>query len=328
VDAEVLVRALERGGIPVAHVLSPHRRELRRVLGVRRALVEAKASYITTIRGLLREQGEKLRSCDTEHFVAKFRAARLKQTAKSLVEPLVVVIETIESQLAKVEEDLGSLCRQEPVIARLATTPGVGAVVAAAFVSVVDDAGRFAHSHQVESYVGLVPCERTTGGKRRLGAISKKGNGYLRGLLVQGAWGGTSNQSKRPTPAVGRSDRETSRQAYCHRSHRTTVGWSALGTLARWHRLRPRVPSWARQPRSEARCAKRGTPSRDPGPRCKEGRLGTPAATQTNSAGGEQNRVILPYLPALQARRWSGQIGEGRARPERCHRTRVSGEPE
>jgi hypothetical protein len=80
------------------------------------------------------------------------------------------------------------LCAQEPVIAVLTTTPGVGTVVAACFMSVVDDAKRFQSAHQVESYVGLIPNEDTSGGKRRLGAISKKGNCYLRALLVQAAW--------------------------------------------------------------------------------------------------------------------------------------------
>jgi hypothetical protein len=71
---------------------------------------------------------------------------------------------------------------------QLTTTPGVGPIVAASFVSVVDDAYRFRRAHQVESYLGLVPSEDTTGGKRRLGAISKQGNSYLRALLVQAAW--------------------------------------------------------------------------------------------------------------------------------------------
>lgn len=52
----------------------------------------------------------------------------------------------------------------------------------------LDDAKRFHKAHQVESYVGLVPSESTTGGNRRIGSISKAGNGYLRSLLVQSAW--------------------------------------------------------------------------------------------------------------------------------------------
>jgi transposase len=73
-------------------------------------------------------------------------------------------------------------------VAQLTTVPGVGPIVAAQFVSVIDEARRFRNAHQVECYLGLVPSEDTTGGKRRLGAITKHGNSYLRALLVQAAW--------------------------------------------------------------------------------------------------------------------------------------------
>jgi hypothetical protein len=53
---------------------------------------------------------------------------------------------------------------------------------------VIDEANRFRNAHQVESYLGLVPSEDSTGGKRRLGSISKQGNSYLRAMLVQASW--------------------------------------------------------------------------------------------------------------------------------------------
>ena len=188
IDAETLARALEIGRIPAAHVLSPKRRELRRVLGVRRALVEARAQLVTTVRGLVREQGGKIPSCATENFVGKVRRQSLTPEVAQLIEPLVVLVQSIDTQLANTEEQLAALSAQEPIIATLTTTPGVGTVVAATFMSVIDEAKRFQSAHQVESYVGLVPSEDTSGGKRRLGAISKKGNSYLRTLLVQAAW--------------------------------------------------------------------------------------------------------------------------------------------
>jgi very-short-patch-repair endonuclease len=60
IDAEVLARALARGGVPLAHVLSPHRQELRRQLSVRRAPVETRTQYATTIRGIARPQSSPL----------------------------------------------------------------------------------------------------------------------------------------------------------------------------------------------------------------------------------------------------------------------------
>ena len=65
----------------------------------------------------------------------------------------------------------------------------MGIIVAATFVSVLDDAKRFRNAHAVASYLGLVPGEDTTGGgKRRLGGITKQGNTYARAMLVQAAW--------------------------------------------------------------------------------------------------------------------------------------------
>ena len=67
------------------------------------------------------------------------------------------------------------------------THPGVGPVIGMAFVLTLGDAARFASSKQVASYLGLVPLERSSGGRQRLGHITKQGSSLLRGLLVEGA---------------------------------------------------------------------------------------------------------------------------------------------
>jgi transposase len=118
------------------------------------------------------------------------RKARLSAgAALAVIEPLLKQLDAINPELLAVEARLAELCQTEPVVQLLMTAPGVGPTVAACFVSVVDDAKRFRSAHHVESYLGLVPSEDSSGGKRRLGAISKKGNPYLRSLLVEGAWG-------------------------------------------------------------------------------------------------------------------------------------------
>ena len=116
------------------------------------------------------------------------REQKLEPELSYLVEPLVTLLDGINDQLRESEERLAKLCHAEPVVALLTTAPGVGTVVSACFVSVVDEARRFTHAHQLESYLGLVPREATTGGKRRLGGITKQGNSYLRALLIQAAW--------------------------------------------------------------------------------------------------------------------------------------------
>ena len=93
-------------------------------------MVEARAQLVTTVRGLVREQGGKIPSCATENFVGKVRRQSLTPEVAQLIEPLVVLVQSIDTQLANTEEQLAVLCAQEPIIAALPTTPGVGTVVA------------------------------------------------------------------------------------------------------------------------------------------------------------------------------------------------------
>ena len=189
IDAEVLARAVEQGRIPLAHVLSPARRELRAHLSVRRTLVETRAQYVTTIRGLIRGQlgGQGVGTCQTEHFVAKLASATLDEGTRELVAPLVQALVVVDEQIRTTDRKLEALCAREPVVLLLATAPGVGRLVAAAFVSVIDEAKRFRRADQVGAYLGLAPSEDTTGGKRRIGSITKKGNAYMRALLIESA---------------------------------------------------------------------------------------------------------------------------------------------
>lgn len=186
-DAEALARALERGDIPVAHVLSPARRHLRDELCTRGAMVETRARYVTTLRGIARAHGVMLPSCSPEAFVKRVRGAGLPPELLRLIEPVLGVMEALQARLVEVESRLETLARSAPEVALLATVPGVGLIVAATFVAALDDAGRFRDAHAVEAYLGLVPCEDSSGGRRRLGAITKQGNPWARAALVQSA---------------------------------------------------------------------------------------------------------------------------------------------
>lgn len=189
IDAEALARAVESGRVPKAHLLSPPRRELRRLLGIRRNLVEARAQFVVTARGLAREQGVALPTGHTESFSLKVNASQsVPREVKELLQPLLISIQTLNEQIEKVESQLEALGKTEPTIQLLCTAPGVGPLVAAAFVSVVDDAKRFRNAHQLESYLGLVPSENSSGSQKRVGGITKKGNSYLRAVLMQSAW--------------------------------------------------------------------------------------------------------------------------------------------
>jgi transposase len=188
IDAEVLALAVERGNLPLAHVLSPPSQALRHQLSVRGALVESRVKLVNTARGIARAMATKLPRCETRGFAQKVRDCRLSDELMKMMEPLIATIDRLDEQLAGVELALEKMALGEQTIVRLATTPGISKVTAATYVSVIDDAGRFRNAHQVESYIGLVPGESSSGGKRRLGAITKHGNGHLRAALIEAAW--------------------------------------------------------------------------------------------------------------------------------------------
>jgi transposase len=189
-DAEKLAIALERNHAAFAHVLGDDARELRELQEMHRALVHARKRAITHVRGILQGRGVRLSSCAAEHFAQNVANADLPEPLKALVEPLLGPLQSIEPELAKVDLRIQQLCalQQDPVIERLASVPGVSLLVAAAFISAVDAPERFSKASQVSSYLGLCPREESTGGRHKLGSITKQGNAYARAMLVQAAW--------------------------------------------------------------------------------------------------------------------------------------------
>lgn len=189
-DAEKLAVALERGHVALAHVLSREAHELRELQEVHRALTETRSRLITNVRGLLRGRGVILPSCAPESFPKMLTELGLPEPLQVVVAPLKVMLEPLNKQISTVVLRIEELCTSRPdgEIERLASVPGVSVLVAAAFISVIDDARRFHRASEVVSYLGLCPSEHTTGGKQRLGAITKCGNSYARWMLVQSAW--------------------------------------------------------------------------------------------------------------------------------------------
>lgn len=158
---------------------------------MRRTLVQARTDFVITVRGMLRSWGVQAPSCDTENFVAMVdklvRAKRLSKDQRQQIQPLIRALRDIGPSIEQLDAKLDQIMNDLDIGKVLMTCPGVGTIVAASFVSVIDDARRFQNAHQVEAYLGLVPSENTSG-KRKLGSITKAGNSYLRGLLVQASW--------------------------------------------------------------------------------------------------------------------------------------------
>lgn len=93
----------------------------------------------------------------------------------------------LEERIAACDREIKAHARQSEDAQRISVITGIGPLTSSALVATVCNAGDFRNGRQLAAWTGLVPKQNTSGGKKRLGAISKRGDSYLRGLLVQGA---------------------------------------------------------------------------------------------------------------------------------------------
>jgi transposase len=111
----------------------------------------------------------------------------VKSTEQQALEALLTEIATLETLAAARRDDLARLGKLMPAVAWLQTVPGVGVLTATALVAFVGDVRRFRSGRDFAAYLGLTPREYSSGAVRRLGRITKRGNSYLRMLLIHGA---------------------------------------------------------------------------------------------------------------------------------------------
>ena len=111
----------------------------------------------------------------------------LPATLRDVLHEMCTEIRDLEARIQSIEQRLESLAQQTPAVARLRSIPGVGLLTATAMVGFVGEVTRFRSSRHFASYLGLTPREYSSGSTRRLGRISKRGDVYLRTLLIHGA---------------------------------------------------------------------------------------------------------------------------------------------
>jgi transposase len=113
--------------------------------------------------------------------------ARLPGLARQVLHVLAAQIEQIHASVIELEKRLMAWHNGNPVSRRLATIPGIGPIIATAIAATVAEPSGFRSGREFAAWLGLVPRQNSTGGKTRLGGISKRGNQYLRRLLINGA---------------------------------------------------------------------------------------------------------------------------------------------
>lgn len=191
-DAKALLEAYRNEEIRPVPVKTPAQQALAALHRLRSAWLGTRTARLNTIRGLLREQGLPI-PVGARNVVPQ-TLAWAEDAESSLPAALRFVlfegcyeVRDLEERIRKVEVQLEALAKDTPLAVRLRSVPGIGLLTATALAGFVGDLARFPTGRHFASYLGLTPREHSSDSVRRLGAISKRGDIYLRMLLTHGA---------------------------------------------------------------------------------------------------------------------------------------------
>jgi transposase len=129
--------------------------------------------------------------------------ARLSGLAGHVLQVLAIQTEQLEASIASLEKQLIGWHKSNPVSQRLATIPGIGPIIATAIAAMVAEPSGFRSGREFAAWLGLVPRQNQPEGKNRLGGIAKRGNQFLRRLLINGASANLCYARRRPMPIHG-----------------------------------------------------------------------------------------------------------------------------
>jgi transposase len=191
VDAETLARLVRMD--PALLCPIRHRREetqrLRGMLRVRRSLVNSRTACLNTARGLLRSFGYRMPGQRPDRLARALTTGKVPEELCALVAPLVATALELDEKVQALDEDVIEVGRTFPEVARFQQVPGVGPLVALAFVLCIEDPGRFRSSRDIASFLGLRPRMRESAEHSHFGRITRQGDAEMRKLLVQAAHG-------------------------------------------------------------------------------------------------------------------------------------------
>src|ERR1700756_5080834 len=193
-DAQLLLRLMREDNFPRIWVPSPENRDLRQLLWHRHRLVPMRTPIMNQLQALAMNEGRgwesKLWSEQGRAELEKLALAPWASRRRhELLELLDRMNPTIDELTAAAEQE----ARKRPEALRLMTHPGVGPLTALAYVLIIGTPSRFHRGKQIGNYVGMIPSEDSSGGKQRLGHISRQGNSLLRFLLVEAAQAAAPN---------------------------------------------------------------------------------------------------------------------------------------
>jgi len=187
-DAALILDLLLANRFPRIWVPSPAERDLRQLLWHRHKLVRMRTMVGNQLHALALGQGLcRKAKLFTKKGRAELGGLSLGPWASRRRQELLTLLDQLTPSISELDRAVMEEAQRREEAVRLMTHPGIGPVNALAFVLTIGPISRFRRSKQIASYLGLNPSERSSGGKQRLGAISKQGNSMVRWLLIEAA---------------------------------------------------------------------------------------------------------------------------------------------
>lgn len=191
-DAEAVCEAASRPHMRFVPVKSPAQQSVLVLHRMRTGFVEERTALVNRLRGLLAEFGvflpQGIRRLH-EHLIE-----RIEDGSNELTGPARLALlrgceqwQVLDEQIAWFDRQIAEHANRDPQAQRCMDVCGVGRLTASAAVATVVDARQFRNGRQMAAWLGIVPKQKSSGGKQRLGSITRQGNDYLRTLLFQGA---------------------------------------------------------------------------------------------------------------------------------------------
>ena len=191
-DAEAICEAVTRPTMRFVAMKTAEQQSLMMLHRTRSLLTRQRTMLVNAMRAHLAEFGivapVGLRGLNALLVVISDpKDERLPAIARSCLLSLMTALSTVEQEIATGERRIHIWHRSSAASRRLEAIPGIGPIIATALVASVTDPGVFKSGRDLAAWIGLVPKQNSTGGKERLGRISKQGDQYLRWLMVAGA---------------------------------------------------------------------------------------------------------------------------------------------
>lgn len=191
-DAEAICEADSRPTMRYVVPKTIAQQDIQLLHRIRQRQVQHRTALVNQIRGQLLEYGiaiPKGISQVRSRLVGILEDGENELTpqARALFHALRQELCALDDRIKQADKQVKRLASELPVCQRLMAIPGVGPMIATALVSVIGDANNFKNGRELSAWLGLVPKQYSTGGQQRLLGISKRGDGYVRALLVQGA---------------------------------------------------------------------------------------------------------------------------------------------